>query len=110
MRGPRICWAISWHVEPQAGNLKIEKMTPDLPAGLWESLHELEGMFDQMAGMPPVMQGQGEQGVRAQGHAVGKSLVETNLKATAKRILETAKKKKCTVILPVDGGQVIPRA
>jgi len=38
----------------------------------------------------------------AQGHSVGKSLVEANLKTTAKRILETAKKKKCHVILPVD--------
>ena len=38
----------------------------------------------------------------AQGHAVGKSLVETNLKATAKRVLDLAKKKKCSVILPVD--------
>ena len=38
----------------------------------------------------------------SQGHSVGKSLVETNLKVTAKRILETAKKKKCTIILPVD--------
>lgn len=59
-----------WHVETGPGSgLKVEKMSPDLPAGLWESLHELETMFDAMAGFPPVMQGQGEQGVRAQGHA-----------------------------------------
>jgi len=38
----------------------------------------------------------------AQGHSVGKSLVEPNLKVTAKRILETAKKKNCNIILPVD--------
>ena len=38
----------------------------------------------------------------AQGHKIGKSLVEPNLKATAKRILESAKKKKCNIILPVD--------
>ena len=38
----------------------------------------------------------------AQGYNIGKSLVETNLKATAKRILETAKKKKCKIILPLD--------
>jgi hypothetical protein len=56
-------------VEPQAGQLKVEKMSPDLPAGLWESLHELEAMFDAMGGLPPVTQGQGEAGVRAQGHA-----------------------------------------
>ena len=37
-----------------------------------------------------------------QGHGVGKSLIEPKLKATAKRILATAKKKKCSIILPVD--------
>lgn len=57
-----------WHSE-NAPNIKVEKMSPDLPAGLWESLHELEQMFDMMAGFPPVMQGQGDSGVRAQGHA-----------------------------------------
>jgi hypothetical protein len=53
-----------------APNIKVEKMSPDLPAGLWESLHELEQMFDiGMGGFPPVVQGQGESGVRSQGHA-----------------------------------------
>lgn len=56
-------------VEGPGQTVKAEKMTPDLPTGLWESLHELEAMFDSMAGFPPVMQGQGESGVRAQGHA-----------------------------------------
>lgn len=59
-----------WHVENAPGSgVKIEKMSPDLPVGLWESLHELETMFDAMAGFPPVMQGQGDSGVRAQNHA-----------------------------------------
>ena len=38
----------------------------------------------------------------AQGYNVGKSLVEPKLKATAKRILDMAKKKKCHIVLPVD--------
>ena len=38
----------------------------------------------------------------AEGHAVGKSLIELKLKTTAKRILDTAKKQKCRVILPTD--------
>jgi hypothetical protein len=58
-----------WHVEGPGGQLQVEKMSPDLPAGLWESLHELEDIFDGMAGFPPIMRGQGEAGVRAQGHA-----------------------------------------
>lgn len=39
------------------------------------SLHEIEGMFDAVAGTPPVLQGRGESGVRAQGHA--ETLVRT---------------------------------
>jgi phosphoglycerate kinase len=38
----------------------------------------------------------------AQGHDVGKSLVETDLKKTAKRILDKAKKQNCNIILPTD--------
>jgi hypothetical protein len=48
---------------------KMQDVYPQLPEGLWESLHELERMFDEMSGRPPVMKGHGESGVRAQGHA-----------------------------------------
>src|SRR6185369_12838855 len=48
---------------------KHEEVAPKLPEGAWQSLHEHEAMFDTMAGFPPVMQGQGDSGVRAQGHA-----------------------------------------
>ena len=58
-----------YHVEPQAGNMKIERMSPDLPEGLWQSLHELIRLFDDAGGFPNIMLGQGESGVRAQGHA-----------------------------------------
>lgn len=51
---------------PQA---KAQSIYPELPNGLWESLHELIEMFDEMSGLPPVLRGRGEQGVRAQGHA-----------------------------------------
>lgn len=39
----------------------------------------------------------------AQGHSVGKSLCEPDLKDTALEILKAAKKAKCKVLLPVDG-------
>ena len=48
---------------------KVQPIYPQLPEGLWDSLHELEQQFDAMAGLPPVLQGRGESGVRAQGHA-----------------------------------------
>lgn len=57
-----------WHVESTPG-FKQEALDREVPAGLWQSLHEYEQMFDTMGGFPPVMQGQGESGVRAQGHA-----------------------------------------
>ncbi len=56
-------------------NAKIQSLAPEIPRDLWESLHELEGMFDQVGGFAPVLQGRGESGVRAQGHA--ETLVRT---------------------------------
>jgi phosphoglycerate kinase len=39
----------------------------------------------------------------AQGHGIGKSLAETELVDTARKILQTAEDAKCAIILPVDG-------
>ena len=50
-------------------NAKIQSLAPELPAGLFDSLHESEQMFNDMAGFAPVLQGRGEAGVRSQGHA-----------------------------------------
>lgn len=50
-------------------NAKITSLAPELPPGLYESLHESERMFDHMAGTPPILQGRGEGSVRSQGHA-----------------------------------------
>jgi hypothetical protein len=57
-----------WFAEASPG-AKVEKIAPELPPGSWESLHEMEQRFDTMGGQPPVMQGRGESGVRAQAHA-----------------------------------------
>ena len=40
--------------------------------------------------------------LKAQGHEMGKSLVEDKLLPTAKKILATAKEKGCEIILPID--------
>lgn len=50
-------------------NAKIQDLAPELPSGLWDSLHEMEAMYDQMAGFTPTLQGRGEAGVRAAGHS-----------------------------------------
>ena len=50
------------------GSVKVEKMSPDLPAGFGKPAR-VGQRFDVMGSMPPIMQGEGDQGVRAQGHA-----------------------------------------
>jgi len=42
--------------------------------------------------------------LHAQGVNVGKSLCEKDMAEQARRIIETAKNRKCKIILPVDGG------
>lgn len=56
-------------------NAKVHDLYPQLPEKIFESLHEMEGMFDKMAGFTPQMSGRGESGVRSQGHA--ESLIRT---------------------------------
>lgn len=50
-------------------NAKQTPLYPEMPPDLWTSLHEYLQMFSAMAGLPPVLQGMGDSGVRAQGHA-----------------------------------------
>jgi hypothetical protein len=57
-------------------NAKIEKLTPDLPQDAYQQLDNLIRYFDEIAGFSPIMQGQGEAGVRAGMHA-------SNLQRTA---------------------------
>ena len=63
-------------------NFKIETLESNIPADMWTSLHELRDMFHEMAGFPPVTRGQGESGVRAQGHA------ETLVRMGSARIID----------------------
>lgn len=50
-------------------NAKIEKLVPDLPQDAYQQLDHLIRYFDEIAGFSPIMQGQGEAGVRAGMHA-----------------------------------------
>lgn len=50
-------------------NSQIQTLAPEMPANIFDSLHEFENMFNDMGGFAPVLQGRGESGVRAQGHA-----------------------------------------
>lgn len=50
-------------------NAKIQDIVKEIPTDLWKSLHELNQMFDQIAGMPPMMRGEAEGSVRSQGQS-----------------------------------------
>lgn len=65
-------------------NAKIEELTPTIPADLWNDLHEVERMFDEMGGLPPVARGRGEAGVRGAGHA------ETLIRMATPRLKDSA--------------------
>jgi hypothetical protein len=57
-----------WMTDPNP-NAEVKVMAPEIPAGLYESMHEAEAIFEEVAGETAVTQGKGESGVRAQGHA-----------------------------------------
>jgi hypothetical protein len=53
---------------PQA-SVAPEKV--EIPNDLWASLHEYERMFDELMGLPPMMKGGGQPGVRSHAHFEG---------------------------------------
>jgi len=57
-----------WHAESTPG-AKIESLAPELPPELFQSIESTLRYFDDIAGFAPIMQGQGETGVRTQSQA-----------------------------------------
>jgi hypothetical protein len=84
-------------------NAKLDEQAPTISADLWNDFHEIERMFDEMGGLPPVTRGKGEAGVRGAGHAEtlirmatprlkdSALLVERDVAATASLSLDLAK-------------------
>jgi hypothetical protein len=56
-------------------NAKASDLYPQLPDGIWESLHEFEQMFEKMGGFTATLSGRGEKGVRS--HAQSEALIRT---------------------------------
>ena len=50
-------------------NAKADRLAPDMPASLFEVIHEVDAMFSEASGISSVLQGKGESGVRSSGHA-----------------------------------------
>jgi len=62
-------------IQEQTPGAKIEDLSPTIPQELFREVMELSSMFDEVGGFKPIMQGQGESGVRANAHA--KTLMRT---------------------------------
>jgi hypothetical protein len=67
-----------------APGAKLEEQIPTITADLWNDEHEIERMFDEMGGLPPVARGRGEAGVRGAGHA------ETLIRMATPRLKDSA--------------------
>jgi len=50
-------------------NAKAERLAPQMPPDLFEVIHEISAMFEEVSGIGNVLQGKGESGVRSAGHA-----------------------------------------
>lgn len=50
-------------------NAKISDIQKPVPGDMWASLHEIDSMFDRVAGFPAVTRGEGDAGVRSNSHA-----------------------------------------
>lgn len=74
-------------------NTKMQDVAPKVPEDLYVAVHEIEQMYDDMAGFAPVLQGRGESGVRAQGHA--ETLVRTASPRFKDRALTIERQVEC---------------
>jgi hypothetical protein len=50
-------------------NAKAERLAPQMPTDLYETIREIDSMFEEASGIGNVLQGKGEAGVRSAGHA-----------------------------------------
>lgn len=57
------------HLVDSGPQAKMQPITPDLPSGLFDTLNEYLGWFEDVSGFVPITSGKGESGVRSQGHA-----------------------------------------
>lgn len=71
----RAAMAPGGFLQEQSPGAKIENLGPTIPPELFREVQELSSMFDEVGGFKPIMQGQGESGVRANAHA--KTLMRT---------------------------------
>lgn len=72
------------HLVEQNAGATGKALQTDLPEGLFKTLHEYIGMFDDMSGTKATLSGEGESGVRSSNHA------ETLVRMASPRIKKSA--------------------
>lgn len=56
-------------IQEQSPGAKIERLGPKMPEDIFKEINTFVEMFDEIGGFKPILQGQGEPGVRANAHA-----------------------------------------
>ena len=80
-------------------NAKIEKLAPQIPADLYDTIHEIDAMFAEVSGISNVLSGRGESGVRSQGHASQLARLGSSRAKKRALVVEDALEKVATLYL-----------
>jgi hypothetical protein len=65
----RAAMAPGGFLQEQSPGAKIENLIPNIPQEAFVEVEKISTMFDEMGGFKPILQGEGEAGVRAGSHA-----------------------------------------
>jgi len=80
-------------------NARADRLAPDMPASLFEVIHEVDNMFSEASGISSVLQGKGESGVRSSGHASQLARLGSSRAKKRALIIEDSLEKVATLYL-----------
>ena len=80
-------------------NAKVDRLAPQIPADLYETIHEVDAMFSEVSGISNVLSGRGESGVRSQGHASQLARLGSSRAKKRALVVEDALEKVATLYL-----------
>jgi hypothetical protein len=80
-------------------NAKVDRLPPNIPNDLYDSVREIDLMFAEVSGISNVLSGRGETGVRSQGHASQLARLGSSRAKKRALITEDALEKVATLYL-----------
>jgi hypothetical protein len=80
-------------------NAKAERLAPQMPTDLYETIREIDRMFEEASGIGSVLQGKGEAGVRSAGHASQLARLGSSRAKKRALIIEDSLEKVATLYL-----------